>query len=153
MGLYQSYRPRPTPSCGWIANAGAALMWAAVAAAAAPQHPAAPHRHPEAQTLTNPVAPSEAVLAQGAALYAQRCAACHGANGLGNGRLAAGMAAYGRRPSDLTDAVWQHGSSDGEIFSVIRDGLGEDSQMPSYGKLLSDADIWAIVHHLRSLTP
>ena len=29
------------------------------------------------------------------------------------------------KPSDLTDADWKHGSTDGEIFTVIRDGVQE----------------------------
>ena len=27
------------------------------------------------------------------------------------------------KPSNLTDADWKHGSTDGEIFTVIRDGV------------------------------
>src|SRR5262245_3125086 len=97
-----------------------------VAAAGAQEHPAAPHSHPEAQKIENPIASSPESIAAGGKIYAKLCANCHGATGRGNGRLAAGMAAYGVRPSDLVDKTWQHGSSDGEIFAVIRDGVGPD---------------------------
>ncbi len=118
----------------------------------APAHPETPHRHAEAQRLTNPLPSTAEVARQGAAAYASRCAGCHGGYGLGNGRLAAGMAAYGAHPSDLTDDVWQHGETDGELFVVIRDGAGPDSQMPSYGSKLSDEEIWQVVRHIRSLS-
>ncbi len=118
----------------------------------APTHPETPHRHTEAQSLANPLPNTAEVAKQGAAVYAARCAGCHGLYGLGNGRLAAGMAAYGARPSNLTDDVWQHGETDGELFVVIRDGAGPGSQMPDYGGKLSDEEIWQIVRHLRSLS-
>lgn len=138
---------------GCAGVAGVALMGFVSLAAAPQEHPPTPHRHPEAQGLVNPGPKDADALARGAAVYAKHCANCHGPNGLGNGRLAAGMAAYGARPSDLTDAEWQHGSSDGEIFSVIRDGLGTESQMPRYAGRLEDAEIWDLVHHIRSLSP
>ena len=61
------------------------------------------------------------------------------------------MAAYGGRPSDLTDADWQHGSSDGEIFAVIRDGVGPDFHMPKFEGKLSDEETWHVVNYVRSL--
>jgi len=41
------------------------------------------------------------------------------------------MAAQGKepKPSDLTDARWKHRSTDGEIFTLIRDG----SKAPARG--------------------
>src|SRR5262245_49442836 len=92
----------------------------------AQEHPAAPHSHPDAQKIENPIVSSPESIAAGGKIYAKLCASCHGASGRGNGRLAAGMAAYGVRPSDLVDKTWQHGSTDGEIFAVIRDGIGPD---------------------------
>ena len=85
---------------------------------------------PRGRQLVNAVARTPESGKAGAALYAKSCSNCHGPNGLGNGRLAAAMAAYGGRPSNLTDSEWQHGSSDGEIFAVIRDGVGPDFHMP-----------------------
>jgi mono/diheme cytochrome c family protein len=117
----------------------------------AQEHPAEPHSHPEAQAIKNPVPVSPASLASGAAVYAKFCANCHGISGRGNGKLAAGVAAYGPRPSDLVDDVWQHGSTDGEIFVVIRDGIGPDFQMNAFGKSLKDEEIWNVVNYIRSL--
>ena len=90
-------------------------------------------------------------MAAGAQHYAKVCAVCHGASGNGDGKLAAATAAYGARPSNLTDNVWDHGSTDGEIFVVIRDGIGPDFNMPGFKARLSDAEIWSVVNYVRSL--
>ena len=118
---------------------------------AAPAHPAAPHRHPEARALANPVAATPASVAAGAAAYAAHCAACHGTTGRGDGALAAAAAAYGPRPSNLADPTWRHGGSDGEIFTAIRDGIGPDFAMDAFGDRLSEAELWNLVNFLRSL--
>jgi len=116
-------------------------------------HPAEPHGHVEAQTHQNPVDATPASIAAGAALYARQCAACHGPTGRGDGRLAAATAAYGRRPPNLTDAVWQHGGSDGEIFTAIRDGFtsGQEAVMVAFGDRFADDDMWSIVNYLKQL--
>ncbi len=118
---------------------------------AAPAHPAAPHAHPEARELSNPAAGTPESAAAGAAAYAAHCAACHGSTGRGDGALAAAAAAYGPRPSNLADPTWQHGGSDGEIFAVIRDGIGPDFAMDAFGDRLAEADLWNLVNFLRSL--
>ena len=71
--------------------------------------------------------------------------------GRGDGRLASAAAAYGARPSNLADGVWQHGSSDGEIFAAIRNGIGPDFAMDAFGGPLADAEIWHVVNYIRSL--
>ena len=117
----------------------------------APAHPAAPRAAPEVQGLANPVAVTPESVAAGATAYATHCAACHGATGRGDGALAAAAAAYGPRPSNLADPTWRHGGSDGEIFAVIRDGIGPDFAMDAFGDRLSETDIWNLVNFLRSL--
>ena len=115
------------------------------------RHPDDPHSHPDAQDLANPTESSAESLAAGAAAYERLCATCHGPTGRGDGRLAAGTAAYGARPSNLADATWQHGSTDGEIFTVIRDGIGPDFAMDSFDGPLSAEEIWDLVNYLKSL--
>ena len=106
---------------------------------------------PIAKELKNPVPSTPESLAAGAQAYAKVCAVCHGATGNGDGKLAAATAAYGVRPSNFTDDVWDHGSSDGEIFVVIRDGIGPDFNMPAFTTRLSDAEIWSVVGYVKSL--
>ena len=129
-----------------------ALSWMGAGQAVSQGHDPGPHRHPAAQRLESPFPTTRDSVTAGAALYGRHCAACHGPNGLGNGRLAAGVAAYGARPSDLTDDVWEHGASEGEIFVLIRDGIGPESQMAAYGGKLGEPDMWHIVHYIRSLS-
>ena len=128
---------------------------AAPAVPAAPDaesaHPTRPHEHPGARNLTNPVPAAPDSVAAGAALYTRHCATCHGPTGRGDGRLAAATAAYGARPSNLADATWRHGGSDGEIFVAIRDGIGPDFAMDAYGGRLAEPDIWRLVNFLKRL--
>jgi mono/diheme cytochrome c family protein len=106
---------------------------------------------PDAKELRNPVASTPESLAAGASTYRKICAVCHGMTGNGDGKLAAATAAYGARPSDLTDDVWEHGSTDGQIFVVIRDGIGPDFNMAGWKGRLSDEDIWNVVNYVKSL--
>ena len=115
------------------------------------QHPETPHPHPENQALINPVPDSASSVAAGEATYTQMCATCHGLTGRGDGQLAAATAAYGTPPSDLADAVWQHGSTDGEIFTTIRDGIGPAFAMDSFDARLADADIWNLINYLNRI--
>jgi len=114
-------------------------------------HPTEPHDHPEAGALTNPTSSTAESTAAGAATYVRHCATCHGPTGRGDGRLAIATAAYGARPSNLADGTWQHGSSDGEIFASIRDGIGPDFVMDAFRLRLTESDIWNLVNYLKTL--
>jgi mono/diheme cytochrome c family protein len=109
--------------------------------------PQEPRRNPEAQKLKNPEPKNDETVEAGKKLYQRHCASCHGPNGKGDG----GMALSGGTPSDLTDETWDYGSTDGEIFTVIRDGVSSD--MLAYKDKLNDKQIWQIVHYLRSIGP
>jgi mono/diheme cytochrome c family protein len=58
-------------------------------------------------------------------------------------------AAAGAQPPDLTDAMWDYGSSDGEVFAVIHDGTSAD--MGAYGERMKETDIWNVVNYVRTL--
>ena len=125
--------------------------------AAAP--PAASARSATTQPAANPgksVASTPVSVAAGKRAYDANCAACHG--NLAQGAVKAGMTISiieeqkGRQPPDLTDEQWDHGSSDGEIFTVIKRGL-PPTMMAGYDGRLADPDIWSIVNYLRSLAP
>ena len=110
-------------------------------------HPAAPHRHPEAQKLKNPIPADPPSIEEGRKLYQRHCASCHGPSAKGDGS----MALAGGTPANLTDETWDHGSTDGEVFVVIRDGTSSD--MEPYKDRLTDKQIWQLVHYIRSLGP
>ena len=104
-------------------------------------------RNPEAQKLKNPEPQNAESVEAGKKLYQRYCAACHGPNGKGDG----GLALSGGEPSDLTDDAWDYGSTDGEIFVVIRDGVSAD--MLAYKTKLTEKQIWQVVNYIRSIGP
>ena len=99
--------------------------------------------------MKNPVPASAESIAAGKALFQKNCRFCHGADAKGNGP----MAPEGTHPSDLTDAKWDRGSTDGEIFLVIREGAGPKFDMKGFKSKLSETDIWNIINYIRSLGP
>ena len=103
---------------------------------------------------TSPVASTPESIAAGKRAYDVNCAACHG--NMAQGAVKAGMTISiieeqkGKQPSDLADDQWDHGSSDGEIFTVIKRGL-PPTMMAGFDGRISDQDIWNIVNYLRAL--
>jgi mono/diheme cytochrome c family protein len=96
-------------------------------------------------------------LALGASVYAQHCAACHGAKlegqpdwqkRLPNGRFPA-------PPHDESGHTWHH--PDEVLFGITKHGLvppyapaGYESDMPAFAGKLSDVEIRAVLAYIRS---
>lgn len=96
-------------------------------------------------------------VALGSRVYKAHCASCHGANLEGqpdwrtrraNGRLPA-------PPHDETGHTWHH--PDAVLFAITKNGLvppyapaGYESDMPGFGKVLSDDEIWAVLAYIQS---
>jgi mono/diheme cytochrome c family protein len=102
----------------------------------------------EARKVKNPVPANQASIDAGKATYMRACRFCHGEDAKGDGP----QAPKDSHPSDLTDAKWDRGSTDGEIFAVIRNGAGPKFVMKP-NKTMKDDDIWNIVNYLRSIGP
>jgi mono/diheme cytochrome c family protein len=104
--------------------------------------------------LRNPVASTPESIAAGKRAYDAACAACHG--NLAQGAVKAGITISiieeqrGKQPPDLTDDQYDHGSTDGDIFAVIKRGL-PPTMMPGFDGPIPDDDIWRIVNYLRTL--
>jgi mono/diheme cytochrome c family protein len=113
-------------------------------------HPKEPHQHAEAAKMKNPVAADTASIEAGKKVYAAQCADCHGETGKGDGP----MAAYTGDPvpSNLIDAEWKHGASEGEIYSAIHDGI-DGTAMKDFRNDLKPNDIWNVVNYVKSLSP
>jgi mono/diheme cytochrome c family protein len=97
--------------------------------------------------LPHPV-PKTATAVQRA--YLTRCATCHGANGRGSWRATI----FFIRPGDLTDREAMSRLSDDYLFGLIKNGgatIGKPG-MPAFGYHLTDAEIRALVAHVRMLS-
>ena len=115
----------------------------------ADNHDAGAHTHPEAAKLKNPVKVTPDSIAAGKKVFDSQCAACHGPTGKGDGKAAAQL---NPKPPDLTDASWKHGSTDGEMFTLIRDGT-KGTGMKAYGSKLTADQLWSVVNYVRTLGP
>jgi mono/diheme cytochrome c family protein len=108
----------------------------------------------------SPADPNDAVqVALGKTVYDAQCALCHGANLEGqpnwqtrnaNGRLPA-------PPHDASGHTWHH--PDAVLFGITKNGIGAyapagyQSDMPAFGGVLSDAEIWAVLAYIKSRWP
>lgn len=98
-------------------------------------------------------------VAAGEVLYQQHCASCHGRHlegqpnwktRLPNGRLPA-------PPHDETGHTWHH--ADEALFGMVKNGLAPyaggnyQSDMPAFGGMLSDDQIWSVLAYIKSRWP
>lgn len=105
---------------------------------------------PKLKALKNPVAATAASINTGRAVYGKQCRHCHGVRGVGDGPLAP----KNPRPANLTDATWDYGNSDGEIFTMILNGAPvPNSEMKGMKGTLPEREIWNIVNFIRSIGP
>ncbi|MFA7430654.1 MAG: cytochrome c [Rhodospirillaceae bacterium] len=104
------------------------------------------------------VAPETVALGQ--QVYGEHCASCHGATLEGetpewrtrkdNGSLPA-------PPHDETGHTWHH--PDQQLFAITKRGIapfapeGYVSDMPAFGDVLSDREIWAVLAYIKSTWP
>ena len=101
----------------------------------------------DGRKLENPIPRSSESVTKGKGLFRKYCRECHGPKGDGNSDMVDFLSTP---PADLTDDEWQHGSTDGEIFVVIRDGVSED--MEPWDERLSEEEIWHLVNFLKTLS-
>ena len=101
-----------------------------------------------AAKLKNPVAPNAASVTAGQQLFQKYCRVCHGATGRGDSP----STPKDMKPSNLADATWDRGSTDGEIFVVIQEGAGPDFKMKGLKGKIADQDTWHLVNFVRSLS-
>ena len=108
----------------------------------------------EPARLTNPVASTPESIAAGKKAYDANCAACHG--NVAQGAVKAGVVISiieeqgGKQAPDLTDDQWDAGSTDGDIYAVIKKGV-PPTMMAGWDGRIPDNDIWSIVNYLRAL--
>lgn len=126
--------------------AALALAFLGPGATAAHAQPAAKKPAPAGK---NPVPATADSIAAGKASFQKYCRFCHGDDAKGNGP----QAPEGTHPPDLTDAKWDHGSTDADIFATITNGVGPKFDMKAYNSKLMPQDIWNLINYLRSIGP
>ena len=77
---------------------------------------------------------------EGARVYAENCAACHGDEGLGNTELGA---------PNLADALWLYGNSQQDIVSQVNNP--KHGVMPAWGDRLGDAVVKQLAVYVHGL--
>ncbi len=97
----------------------------------------------DADSLQNPLARSEASVANGKKMWDTYCVVCHGPAGKGDGSLGDLFP----RPPDITGEIYKS-KKDGFFFYKITFG---SALMPAYGHSISIQERWQIVQYLRQL--
>ncbi|KGB91901.1 c-type cytochrome [Burkholderia cepacia] len=120
----------------WFAPWPSASLWLA------PAVPTSFQRDPAPFSVAN--------VMRGAHLYTQHCAACHGADGRGEGPLAATLAHW---PPTFAGTLLAR-RLDGELFWRVRHGTQDAhgaSTMPGFAATLGTQDTWAVLAYLKAL--
>src|SRR5439155_23749998 len=87
----------------------------------------------KAAAVKNPVASTPESIATGQAAFKKYCRFCHGDDAKGDGP----QAPKDTHPPNLTDDKWDHGSTDAEIFAVIKDGISPKLDMKGYNSKMT----------------
>ncbi|MEO8256611.1 MAG: c-type cytochrome [Acidobacteriota bacterium] len=103
----------------------------------------------KAAALKNPVPSTPASIAAGQASFQKYCRFCHGPEAKGDGP----QAPKDTHPPNLTDDKWDHGSTDADVFTSIKDGIGPKFDMKGFNSKLTPQEMWNIVNYLHSLAP
>ncbi|HWP35450.1 MAG TPA: cytochrome c [Thermodesulfobacteriota bacterium] len=98
-----------------------------------------------AERLRNPVPMTEASVKRGEALFRIFCTPCHGADGKGQGPVAARFV-----PPPPLDSPAIKGRADGYLYATIRQG-SLAGIMPAYGYRMTEQERWDLVNYLRRL--
>ncbi len=96
----------------------------------------------------NPLVADAATIKLGKQLYADNCASCHGAKGVGDGEAGRELSPP---PANIAFIMDKWIATDPFLFWAISEG-GEPLQtdMPAFKDALSEKQRWSIIHYLRN---
>ena len=101
----------------------------------------------EFRNLENPLSSNETNIAKGKESFLTNCVSCHGENGMGDGVLSGSL-----DPKPVPFPL--ESVEDAYIYWRISEGGMREpfiSVMPAWKTIISEEQIWQIVHYLRSL--
>jgi mono/diheme cytochrome c family protein len=100
------------------------------------------------RNMTNPIAKSPDIIAEGMGHYADHCAACHANDGSGETEIGLGL--YPKPPDMRLDAT--QSLTDGELFYIIENGV-RLTGMPAWSTGTDEGRTatWHLVHFIREL--
>ncbi len=97
----------------------------------------------------NPLGNSAEDLARGKTLYQSNCAACHGAQGRGDGPAGESL---NPRPANIARFAKMPMASDPYLYWTISEGgTPVKSAMPPFKSVLKEQEIWQIIAYLRRM--
>lgn len=138
-----AWKRRRLPVLAVGALALALAPWPAASLVLGPAVPTSFHASPTHFSLD--------AIARGERLYAAHCVACHGADGRGEGPLAATLSRW--PPTIVSPLLGRR--LDGEMFWHVLDGMRDARgaiTMPAFAGELGDDDAWAVLDYMRVLS-
>ena len=106
--------------------------------------------------ISTPLFPqnSSRALVEGKRLYQTNCSNCHGNSAQGATKAGFDISIItergGKQPPNLTDGVWDYGSTDSDILKVIKEGKTAN-MMPSFQGSMTDSQIKHVIAYVRTL--
>ena len=103
------------------------------------------------QGARSTVGTSKETIEAGGKLYAERCASCHGKEGLGDGQAPRSLLPS---PALLAFMIQRPISVDEYLlWSIAEGGKQFDTEMPAFKDTLAREDIWKIIAYMRAGFP
>lgn len=99
----------------------------------------------------SPLASSPDIVRDGAVLYAENCASCHGARGFGDGEAGRVL---NPRPANLAHMIRMPMLNDEYLlWTIAEGGAPVGSEMPAFKEILTENEMWKIVAAMRAGFP
>jgi mono/diheme cytochrome c family protein len=101
--------------------------------------------------MPNPLAGDPAAIKEGAAIYKEHCAACHGDDGKGGIGPSLTDNSFLYKAGDLPDGDYFEIINNGTQPGMVEDGRTAKGGMPPFGSTFDKNKIWSLVTYIRSM--